>query len=129
MARKEATVESPKGGTNEIIGIGLFCLAMLLLLALFSFHKGDLAFNGTEVNDPRHNLAGILGAWLAQGCFLALGVSAYLLPPLVLFFSLGFLTNKLESLRKRWPWALTLILAGSAGLSLYPSLLSGLAAQ
>ena len=30
MARKEATAESPKGGTNEIIGIGLFCLAMLL---------------------------------------------------------------------------------------------------
>ena len=79
MARKEATAESRKGGTNEIIGIGLFCLAMLLLLALFSFHKGDLAFNGTEINDPRHNLIGGAGAWVAQGCFLALGAAAYTL--------------------------------------------------
>ena len=87
MARKEATAEPPRGGTNEIIGIGLFCLAMLLLLALFSFHKGDLAFNGTEVNSPRHNLIGGAGAWVAQGCFLALGAAAYVLPPLLLLFS------------------------------------------
>jgi len=130
MAGKEApTRESTKGGANEVLGIGLFALAILFLLALFSYDKGDLLFNGTEVNDPRHNLTGIFGAWLAQGCFLALGVSAYLLPPLTLVFAFGFLINKLEGLRKRWPWALAMILAGSAGLSLYPNLFGGIADQ
>ena len=130
MAGKETPQrESAKGGANEVLGICLVALAVLFLLALFSYDKGDLSFNGTEVNDPRHNLVGILGAWLAQGCFLAFGVSAYLLPPLTLVISLGFLSNKLEGFRKRWPWALTLIFAASAGLSLYPNLLSGLAAR
>jgi DNA segregation ATPase FtsK/SpoIIIE-like protein len=119
MARKEATVESPKGGTNEIIGIGLFCLAMLLLLALFSFHKGDLSFNGTEVNDPRHNLIGGAGAWVAQGCFLALGAAAYALPPLLLLFAVASLFQRLQPLVRRWPWALVLLLSCTAVFSLY----------
>ena len=72
MAGKETPQrESAKGGANEVLGICLVALAVLFLLALFSYDKGDLSFNGTEVNDPRHNLVGILGAWLAQGCFLA----------------------------------------------------------
>ncbi len=130
MARKEAPQkDTTQGGANEVLGIGLFALAILFLLALFSYDKGDLSFNGTEINDPRHNLVGLIGAWLAQGCFLALGVAAYLLPPLTLVFAFGFLINKLEGLRRRWPWAIAMILAGSAGLSLYPNLFGNLAAQ
>jgi len=129
MARKEATAEPPRGGTNEIIGIGLFCLAMLLLLALFSFHKGDLAFNGTEVNSPRHNLIGGAGAWVAQGCFLALGAAAYVLPPLLLLFSLASLFQKLQPLMRRWPWALVLLLSCAAVFSLYSGQFSELAAR
>ncbi len=128
MARKEAPKKPElKGGANEILGIGLLALAVLFLLALFSFDKGDLSINGTNVNDPLHNLVGTLGAWLAQGCFMALGVAAYLLPPLTLIFALAFFTDKLDGLRRRWPWAVALILAGAAGLSLYPGLFGGLA--
>ncbi|HIG81399.1 MAG TPA: hypothetical protein EYQ62_07145 [Verrucomicrobiales bacterium] len=128
MARKEAPIKTDsKGGANEVLGIGLLALAVLFLLALFSFDKGDLSLNGTNVNDPLHNLVGTLGAWLAQGCFMALGVAAYLLPPLTLIFSLAFFTDKLDGLRRRWPWAVALVLAGAAGLSLYPGLFGGLA--
>ena len=128
MARKEAPIKpDSKGGANEVLGIGLLALAVLFLLALFSFDKGDLSLNGTNVNDPLHNLVGTLGAWLAQGCFMAMGVAAYLLPPLTLIFSLAFFTDKLDGLRRRWPWAVALVLAGSAGLSLYPGLFGGLA--
>ena len=128
MARKEAPIKTDsKGGVNEVLGIGLLALAVLFLLALFSFDKGDLSLNGTNVNDPLHNLVGTLGAWLAQGCFMALGVAAYLLPPLTLIFSLAFFTDKLDGLRKRWPWAVALVLAGASGLSLYPGLFGGLA--
>ena len=127
MARKEAPkIDSTKGGANEILGISLMALAGLFLLALYSFDRGDLSFNGTEVNDPLHNYAGTFGAWLAQGCFMALGVAAYLLPPLMLVFSFAFLINKLEPLRRRWPWAVALLLTGAAGLSLHPDLLGGL---
>ena len=126
MARKEAPkTDSTKGGANEVLGISLLALAGLFLLALYSFDRGDLSFNGTEINNPLHNHAGTFGAWLAQGCFMALGMAAYLLPPLMLIFSLAFLFSKLEGLRKRWPWTLTLILAVSAGLSLYPNLFGG----
>jgi len=126
MARKEAPqTDSTKGGANEILGISLLALAGLFLLALYSFDRGDLSFNGTEVNNPLHNHAGTFGAWLAQGCFMALGMAAYLLPPLMLIFSLAFLFSRLEALRKRWPWALALLLAVSAGLSLYPNLFGG----
>ena len=135
MARKEAPQKTTrnstesKGGANEVLGIGLFALAVLFLLAMFSFDKGDLSFNRTEVNDPLHNLAGTFGAWLAQGCFMALGVAAYSLPPLMLVFSFAFLVNKLEPLRRRWPWAVALLLTGAAGLSLHPDLLGGLVAE
>ena len=94
-----------------MIGIGLLALAVLFLLALFSFDKGDLSLNGTNVNDPLHNLVGTLGAWLAWGCFMALGVAAYLLPPLTLIFAIAFFTDKLDGLRRRWPWAVALVLA------------------
>ncbi|MBL69296.1 MAG: hypothetical protein CMO74_12765 [Verrucomicrobiales bacterium] len=129
MARKEATAESPQGGSNEIIGIGLFCLAMLLLLALFSFDKGDLAFNGTEVNDPRHNLIGGVGAWVAQGFFLALGGAAYAVPPLLLLFAVSTLFQKLQPLVRRWPWALVLLLSCTAVFSLYDGPFAALASR
>jgi S-DNA-T family DNA segregation ATPase FtsK/SpoIIIE len=126
MARKEAPrTDSNKGGVNEVLGISLLALAGLFLLALYSFDRGDLSFNGTEINNPLHNHAGTFGAWLAQGCFMALGMAAYLLPPLMLIFSLAFFFSKLDGLRKRWPWTLALILAVSAGLSLYPNLFGG----
>ena len=62
MARKEAPkTDSTKGGANEVLGISLLALAGLFLLALYSFDRGDLSFNGTEVNDPLHNYAGTFG--------------------------------------------------------------------
>ena len=126
MARKEATEESHKEGYNEITGIGLFCLAVLLLLALFSFDKHDLAFNGTEVNDPRQNLVGGAGAWVAQGCFLAVGAAAYLLPPLLLLFSVASLFQRLHGVVRRWPWAVVLLLCCAGGFSLYDGMLKTL---
>jgi len=135
MARKEATQKTTpkssetKTGANEVLGIGLFALAVLFLLAMFSFDKADLSFNGTEVNDPLHNLVGTFGAWLAQGCFMALGVAAYLLPPLTLIFAFAFLINKLESLRRRWPWGVALMVTGAAGVSLHPAIFGTLAGE
>ena len=105
MVPKEATAQPQKEGYNEITGVGLFCLSVLLLLALFSFDKGDLAFIKFPPNDPRHNLIGGAGAWLAQGCFLALGAAAYALPPLLLLFSVASLFQRLRGLVRRWPWA------------------------
>ncbi len=119
MAPKEATENPKKEGYNEITGIGLFCLAVLLLLALFSFDKGDLAFIKFPPNEPRQNLIGGVGAWLAQGCFLAFGAAAYALPPLLLLFSVASLFQRLRGFVRRWPWAVMLILCCSAVLNLY----------
>ena len=119
MVHKEAPEKSPAQGIGEIRGMVLFFLAVLLLLALFSFDKHDLAFNGTQVNTTRHNLVGVVGAWMAQVLFLAAGAAAYLVPPLLLLVSLLAFFEKLEPMRRRWPWALVLVLSCSAALSLH----------
>ena len=119
MANKEATEKPVQESYGEVVGMVLFFLAVLLLLALFSFDKHDLAFNGTQVNAARHNLVGVVGAWVAQIAFLAVGASAYLLPPLLLLFALAAFFEKLEAMRRRWPWAVVLVLSCTAALSLH----------
>tara|TARA_B100001971_G_scaffold199583_1_gene210292 strand:+ start:2161 stop:5322 length:3162 start_codon:yes stop_codon:yes gene_type:complete len=117
MARKEAPkTGSTKGGANEILGISLLALAGLFLLALYSYDWVDLGTDTTRHIAQKSNYAGTVGAVLAHGCVRSVGLAAYLLPPLMLLFSFGFFFSRFEGLRKRWPWALVLILACSAGL-------------
>ena len=133
MARKEAPqTDSTKGGANEILGISLLALAGLFLLALYSYDWVDLGKDTTLPIAQKHNYAGTVGALLAHGCVRSVGLAAYLLPPLMLIFSFGFFFSKFGGLRKRWPWALVLVLACSAGLGVldeHSSLFSGAVKQ
>ncbi|MCB1129178.1 MAG: DNA translocase FtsK 4TM domain-containing protein, partial [Verrucomicrobiae bacterium] len=103
---------------SDILGLVLLCLAFLLLASLFSFDKFDLASVRTPPNRPAANWIGPFGASLADRLFFTFGAGAYLLPMLLLGFGLAQFLPFLSYLRRRWPWALLLLLTCSAALDL-----------
>jgi S-DNA-T family DNA segregation ATPase FtsK/SpoIIIE len=100
------TGEDSKNGFNDVIGVALLAVALLLLVAQFSFDRYDLSFFRDPHNKPVHNWIGPLGAYLAWGIFLPLGLVAYLVPPLLAIFGAAYLLNFLGYLRERLRWSL-----------------------
>ncbi len=103
---------------SDVVGIILVGVAVLLLLATFSYDKLDLG--STEVA-RKHNWIGAFGAWTAFALFSLLGAAGYLVPPLLLIFGLAYFIPNLGPLLRRWPWALVLVLCGTCTLALYHS--------
>ncbi|MEI9866492.1 MAG: DNA translocase FtsK [Limisphaerales bacterium] len=104
MSRK--TGSSSNNGFGDVIGVALLALALLLLVAQFSFDRFDISFFGDPHNKPIHNWIGPLGAYLAWGSFLPLGLVGYLLPWLFALFGAAYLLNFLGYLRDRLRWSL-----------------------
>lgn len=67
---------------REMMGIGLFCGALLLLLSLLSYSSDEVFFHSSNPN-PCTNWVGPVGLYLAFGSFFAFGFAAYLLPILL----------------------------------------------
>ncbi|HWW00753.1 MAG TPA: DNA translocase FtsK [Candidatus Acidoferrum sp.] len=109
MARKSPS--EPSRGFNDIIGIVLMVVAVLLLVAVLSFDPYDLARVKNPPNHPAHNWIGPLGAQMAGGAFSLLGISGYVLPILVAFVGLGCFFEALFYLKRRWPWVVILLLS------------------
>ena len=106
MARKSDDASGPKNGLNEIIGIVLIALALLLLVSQWSFDRNDISFLTTHINKPLHNWIGLIGAWLAWLSFFLLGGAAYLLPWLAGLFGVSYLLSFFGYLRQRLVWSL-----------------------
>ena len=104
MSRK--TGSDFKNGFGDIIGIVLLVAALLLLVAQFSFDRYDISFFRDPHNKPIHNWIGPLGAYLAWGSFLPLGLVGYLLPWLLAAFGVAYLLNFLGYLREHLRWSL-----------------------
>jgi S-DNA-T family DNA segregation ATPase FtsK/SpoIIIE len=111
MARKASASAEPGRGLHDIFGIVLMVLAVLLLVAVLSFDRDDLAINRNPPNKPAHNWIGPLGARMAYTSFLMFGISGYVLPVLVAFIGLGCFFESLSYLKRRWPWGLILLLS------------------
>ena len=124
MARKDTANEEeapPARGEGGVLGLVLLAIAVLLLLAQFSFDKNDVAFNTAEPNQDIHNLVGRVGAKLAHLTFVAFGAAAYLLPPLVLLLGVVPFWEPVQHLRRRWPWCVVLLLCLVGVFDLLPS--------
>ncbi len=104
MARKSGEDSSSKNGFNDVIGIALLALALLLLVAQLSFDRYDLASVRVPPNKDIHNWIGTIGAYLAWFTFLPLGLAAYLLPWILGAFGVAYLLNFLVYLRERLRW-------------------------
>jgi len=86
-------------------------LAVLLLVAVLSFDRYDLAINRSPPYKPAHNWIGPLGARMAYASFFLFGISGYVLPVLVAFIGLGCFFEALSYLKRRWPWGVILLLS------------------
>ncbi len=103
MSRKSGDSHN---GFNDVIGVALLAIALLLLVAQLSFDRYDLSFFRDPHNKPIHNWIGPLGAYLAWGSFLPFGLVGYLLPWLFALFGAAYLLNFLGYLRERLNWSL-----------------------
>lgn len=97
------------------MGVGLATMGLLLLVAQWSFDRYDLAVHRDPPNQPVQNLAGPVGAYLANAAFFLLGLMAFFLPPALLLMAASVWWSALDHLRRRWPWFFVWFLSG-AGL-------------
>src|SRR5665213_2822194 len=102
MSRKTADSQN---GFNDVIGVALLALALLLLVAQLSFDRNDISFLTTQTNSSTHNWIKLPGAYLAWLSFLFLGIIAYLLPFVLALFGVAYLLNFLGYLRERLRWS------------------------
>jgi S-DNA-T family DNA segregation ATPase FtsK/SpoIIIE len=121
MARKASAESESSRGFNDIIGVVLMCFAALLLAALLSYHPRDVSANAVPQSVSVHNWIGPFGAWLAYYWFFWVGAAAYLFPVLIFAVGLGCFMDAFAYLRRRWAWALVLVLCCLGLLDLYKS--------
>jgi S-DNA-T family DNA segregation ATPase FtsK/SpoIIIE len=126
MARKASAEAESSRGFYDIIGVVLMCFAVLLLAALLSYHPRDVSANAVPPNTSVHNWIGPFGAWLAYGCFLAIGASAFALPVLLFFVGLGCFFNLFAYLRRRWLWSVVLLICCMGLFDVYRDYLGNL---
>ena len=119
MARKASVNSESSRGFNDIIGIVMMGFAVLLLVALFSYHPRDVSANILPTNPSVRNWIGPFGAWMACGCFRWAGAAAYVLPVLLFLGGLGCFFDSFAYLRRRWLWELVLFLCLMGLLDLY----------
>ncbi|HVM47652.1 MAG TPA: DNA translocase FtsK, partial [Candidatus Acidoferrum sp.] len=119
MPRKVSASSESSRGFSDIIGVVLMGFAVLLLVALFSYHPRDVSANILPTNPSVHNWIGPFGAWMACACFRWTGAAAYVLPVLLFLLGLGCFFDAFAYLRRRWAWALVLFLCFMGLLDLY----------
>ena len=69
---------------NEIWGVLLFALSVLVFVSLITYDPNDLRIFTSNPNVYTHNYAGIIGAYVAAALFSLIGFSAYIIPALTL---------------------------------------------
>ena len=104
---------------NEIIGISLFAVGVLLALCLATYRPNDPSWN-TGAQGEARNLIGAIGANISAALFQSLGLSAILLL-LLLFIAAWqrFRLRRIEAPFWRVVGSAVLILAASALFSLF----------
>src|SRR6266850_1150654 len=110
MARKATDSESSHS-LNDIVGVVLLAAALLLFVAQVSFDRYDLSINRNPPNHPTHNWIGPLGARIAYASFFMCGFAAYMLPVVLVFLGLACWFKPLAYLKRRWPWAVVLMVS------------------
>ena len=119
MARKASSESEPGHGFNDVLGLALMGLAVLLLAALLSYDRHDVADNALPTNPSIHNWVGPFGAKMAYYWLLWVGAAAYEVPALLLLVGLGCFFAPFSYLRRRWSWTLVLFVCCMGLLDLY----------
>ncbi len=109
----------PRNKSNEILGLVLFALSVLLFLSLFSYQATDPSLSVSASPQKYQNVIGKFGAWVADFLFLLFGLAAILIPVPLLF--IGY--RKLRVRPFEYPYIKALgflftLLATASGLAL-----------
>jgi len=116
---KGTLFEKDSDKRNEVIAVILLALAVFLFISFFTFDYNDVVFFTSNANTPTHNAVGSVGAYIGSIFLMIMGMSAYVIPILVLFWAITrFAGLKPESLYFKFFGTLFLILAASSTLSL-----------
>jgi S-DNA-T family DNA segregation ATPase FtsK/SpoIIIE len=122
MARKASDLtELPHRGIHDVIGIVLCFAALLIFVALLSYDPHDSSAIFVPHNPTPHNWGGNRGAETAFLLFQALGVAAYIVPPMLIVFGLGYIFRFLSYLRRCWVWGALLLVCCMGLLSTFES--------
>jgi len=78
---------TPQKRINELIGLLLLSLGLVVLLSLASYHVQDPSLNTAAATRP-HNLIGYPGAWFSDLLLQGLGIGAFVFP--ILLFGLAW---------------------------------------
>jgi S-DNA-T family DNA segregation ATPase FtsK/SpoIIIE len=119
MARKASTNSDSAHGLNDVLGLALMGFAVLLLAALLSYDRNDIAENVLPTNPSVRNWVGPFGAKLAYYWLRTVGATAYEAPALLLLVGLGCFFNPFSYLRRRWLWTVLLFVCCMCLLDLY----------
>jgi S-DNA-T family DNA segregation ATPase FtsK/SpoIIIE len=84
---------------NEIKGVILIAIGLIILASLVSFTVFDLAFYTSHPNIPAKNLISTFGAYLAGACLFLFGWASYFIPLLVLFLGIKLFKHEKLDLR------------------------------
>ena len=74
---------------NEIQAIILFAVALLIFVSFITFDFSDIALFTSKVNHPIRNFAGLSGAIFGAIMFFIMGLSAYVIPVLILSWAIA----------------------------------------
>ena len=84
--RSPAAVSHLSRGVQELSGLTMLALSVVLLLALSSFNVMDPGWSHTGLGANVSNAGGVAGAWFADVAFYLLGYMAYLIPVKMAYF-------------------------------------------
>ena len=105
------------GRKKEFTGVIYLAVAIFLLLSLASYHPLDPSFTHFVAGNVKtHNLIGYAGSYTADSLIRLLGLSAFLLPLIILMISIKYFLDSTFHVR-------TLSFTGFAGLILSTSAL------
>lgn len=116
-----------RGKWDAVIGLVLLGLAVLLGVALISYHPGDLPpwarliYDDTAKSPITHNLCGVLGAVAAGHLLFFFGAAAWLWIIVLAGYGLAKLLVRDFSLRERAGWSFLFVLSGACLLQLQPA--------
>ncbi|MGI6386442.1 MAG: DNA translocase FtsK [Desulfomonilia bacterium] len=82
-----------------LAGMFMIFIAFFIFLALVSHDAADPSFSNSQKVESISNWMGIIGSYLADGLFIAFGITAFIIPLFLMEYSVGFLRNQIFT---RW---------------------------
>lgn len=88
---------------EEVIGVVLIVIGLLLTISLLSYHIEDRSFSTVSSHTSVHNAVGKVGAISSDLLFQLFGVGAYLIPAFLLFLGWRYFRPGAHALPRRVP--------------------------